>query len=273
MLVHAHARSQPRGAGQKVTTAGAAVVNGAAYSIPYGWHQLPLIDQDRRPDLRDRVQVGGQRLPLFGPGQQQDRGRALIRRGGLANALGALQGDGREVGNNWSRMSSTTRHRLDHEQTSSIWILLHCAIGRASTAQSDASFPFNSLPHEPSSSRGGERAEQPKWCDGDSVRAAVGVPPPVVGTDPRAFARVGHLRTKETDHEIDLIVEGDDRRAVAIEVRLSQTVSDRDVRHLNWLHAQLGTEEVSDRVILTTGGHAYRRPDGVAVVPLALLGP
>ena len=86
------------------------------------------------------------------------------------------------------------------------------------------------------------------------------------------FARVGHLRTRETDHEIDLIVEGEDRRVVAIEVKLSVVVSDRDVRHLNWLHAQIG-DGLADRVIVTTGAHAYRRPDGVAVVPLALLGP
>jgi predicted AAA+ superfamily ATPase len=86
------------------------------------------------------------------------------------------------------------------------------------------------------------------------------------------FARVGHLRTKETDHEIDLIVEAEDRRVVAIDVKLSETVSDRDVRHLNWLHAQIG-EAVADRVVLTTGENAYRRRDGVAVVPLALLGP
>ena len=86
------------------------------------------------------------------------------------------------------------------------------------------------------------------------------------------FARVGHLRTRETDHEIDLIVEGEDRRVVAIEVKLSEVVSDRDVRHLNWLHAQIG-DGLADRVIVTTGAHAYRRPDGVAVVPLALLGP
>ena len=87
-----------------------------------------------------------------------------------------------------------------------------------------------------------------------------------------AFARIGHLRTRETDHEIDLIVEGEDRRVVAIEVKLSEVVSDRDVRHLNWLHAQIG-DGLADRVIVTTGAHAYRRPDGVAVVPLALLGP
>ncbi len=87
-----------------------------------------------------------------------------------------------------------------------------------------------------------------------------------------ASAQVGHLRTKETDHEIDLIVEAEDRRVVAIEVKLSESVSDKDVRHLNWLHTQIG-DMVADRVLVTTGEHAYRRPDGVAVVPLALLGP
>ena len=59
---------------------------------------------------------------------------------------------------------------------------------------------------------------------------------------------------------------------VALEVKLSATVTDGDVRHLNWLHGQLG-DRLADRVVLTTGAHAYRRPDGVAVVPLALLGP
>lgn len=87
-----------------------------------------------------------------------------------------------------------------------------------------------------------------------------------------ASARVGHLRTMATDHEIDLIVEGDDRRVVPIEVKLSETVSDSDVRHLNWLYDQLG-DRLADRVLITTGDNAYRRPDGVAVVPLALLGP
>lgn len=85
-------------------------------------------------------------------------------------------------------------------------------------------------------------------------------------------AHVGHLRTKSTEHEIDLVVEGSDRRVVAIEVKLAASVSDGDARHLNWLHAQLG-DRLVERVILTTGEFAYRRPDGVAVVPMALLGP
>jgi hypothetical protein len=51
-------------------------------------------------------------------------------------------------------------------------------------------------------------------------------------------SQVSHLRTHSGDHEVDLIVEAPD-----------------------------------GRVIVTTGTYAYRRPDGVAVVPLALLGP
>lgn len=85
-------------------------------------------------------------------------------------------------------------------------------------------------------------------------------------------ATIGHLRTKNTDREVDLIVERADRSVIAVEIKLSSTVSDRDVRHLNWLHDQLG-DRVLDRLVIHTGPTAYRRPDGVAVVPLALLGP
>ncbi|MFZ1410674.1 MAG: hypothetical protein WAS07_04395, partial [Micropruina sp.] len=82
----------------------------------------------------------------------------------------------------------------------------------------------------------------------------------------------GHLRTKNTDHEIDLIVEADDRSTVAIEVKLSDTIRPADIEHLNWLGQQLG-DRLVERIIIYTGKLAYRRPDGIAVVPLALLGP
>lgn len=85
-------------------------------------------------------------------------------------------------------------------------------------------------------------------------------------------ARVGHLRTKNGDHEVDLIVETNDMQCVAFEVKLADTVHDDDVRHLHWLRQQLGPR-VADAVVLYTGPHAYRRPDGIAVVPLGLLGP
>jgi len=88
----------------------------------------------------------------------------------------------------------------------------------------------------------------------------------------RAEARVRHLRTHTGEHEIDLIVERDDHRVVAIEVKLAHTVTDRDVRHLRWLADQVG-EDLLDAAIITTGSDAYRRTDGVAVIPAALLGP
>lgn len=84
-------------------------------------------------------------------------------------------------------------------------------------------------------------------------------------------ATTSHLRTQNGDHEIDLIVEARDGRTIAIEVKLGATIDDADVRHLNWLHRQIGDRLVG-RVVINTGKFAYRRPDGVAVVPLALLG-
>lgn len=86
-----------------------------------------------------------------------------------------------------------------------------------------------------------------------------------------AEARVSHFRTKGGEREVDLIVERGDRRAMAIEVKLAETIRDEDVRHLVWLAGRMGHELV-DAVIVTTGRYAYRRPDRVAVVPLALLG-
>lgn len=86
-----------------------------------------------------------------------------------------------------------------------------------------------------------------------------------------AESRVGHLRTRNGDHEIDLIVEGPDGQVVGIEVKLAASISDADVRHLHWLRSKL-PDDVVDLVVITTGAHAYRRRDGIAVVPLALLG-
>lgn len=85
-------------------------------------------------------------------------------------------------------------------------------------------------------------------------------------------ARVGHLRTKNGDHEIDLIIESSNGHVLAAEVKLAATIDDRDVRHLLWLRDQI-PDRVIDTIVITTGPYAYRRPDGVGVVPLALLGP
>jgi len=87
-----------------------------------------------------------------------------------------------------------------------------------------------------------------------------------------AEAGVGHLRTAGGQQEVDLIVEREDQRVVAVEVKLSRAVRDQDVRHLQWLRERLG-DDLLDAVVVTTGPEAYRRSDGIAVVPAALLGP
>lgn len=99
----------------------------------------------------------------------------------------------------------------------------------------------------------------------------------LVSLDLRVYAQLGearvfHLRTRNGDREIDFIIERADRRVVAVEVKLSAGVEDTDVRHLRWLAARLG-DDLLDSVVITTGRHAYRRQDGIAVVPAALLGP
>jgi hypothetical protein len=87
----------------------------------------------------------------------------------------------------------------------------------------------------------------------------------------RAGARIAHLRAWGGEHEVDLIVERD-QSIVALEVKLGGTADDRDVRHLLWLKREIG-DELADAVVVTTGNRAYRRRDGIAVVPLSLLGP
>lgn len=85
-------------------------------------------------------------------------------------------------------------------------------------------------------------------------------------------ATLHHLRTRRGEHEVDLIVRRADGRFVAIEIKLGSDVTDDDVQHLRWLRARVDAA-LLDSVVVTTGPGAYRRSDGIAVVPAALLGP
>lgn len=85
-------------------------------------------------------------------------------------------------------------------------------------------------------------------------------------------ATVSHFRTHRGEHEADLIVERADGRVVALEVKLGRTPDADAIRNLRWLWGELG-DDLLDAVVVTTGPRAYRRPDGIAVVPAALLGP
>lgn len=83
-------------------------------------------------------------------------------------------------------------------------------------------------------------------------------------------ARVSHLRTHGGEREVDLIVERADGRVVALEVKLSSIIGDDDVKHLHWLSSQIDPD-LLDAAVISTGSEAYRRSDGIAVIPAALL--
>lgn len=75
-----------------------------------------------------------------------------------------------------------------------------------------------------------------------------------------------------TPHEVDLIVQSRDQKVVAIQIKLSDEVDDDDVRHLRWLRGELRWRW-ADGIVVNTGSEAYRRGDGIGVVPAGLLGP
>jgi predicted AAA+ superfamily ATPase len=83
-------------------------------------------------------------------------------------------------------------------------------------------------------------------------------------------ADLSYVATAKNDHEIDFVV-SKARRAVAFEVKLAPYIEESDVRHLLWLKEK-AAGRIRDAVVITTGPYAYRREDGIAVVPAALLG-
>ena len=99
----------------------------------------------------------------------------------------------------------------------------------------------------------------------------------LVTLDVRVFAqtmeaRAGHLRTQGGEHDGEPHHKWPGRTVVAVEVKARSAPTDADVKHLHWLQNKLG-DDLVDTLVITTGRHAYRRADGVAVVPVALLGP
>ncbi len=83
---------------------------------------------------------------------------------------------------------------------------------------------------------------------------------------------VHHFRTWSGKREIDFIIEGPDNTLLAVESKLGENVRAADVKQLTWLAQQFPAGAVCP-VIINTGKRAYRRKDGVTVIPLSLLGP
>jgi predicted AAA+ superfamily ATPase len=83
-------------------------------------------------------------------------------------------------------------------------------------------------------------------------------------------AKLSYFHTLNGSREIDFIITTANE-TIAIEVKTAPFVNSGDVRHLLWLKNTM-KDRLSDAIIITTGKLAYRRPDGIAVIPAALLG-
>jgi len=83
-------------------------------------------------------------------------------------------------------------------------------------------------------------------------------------------AKLYFVKTYKGDREIDFILQKDSK-IIACEVKFAPTVAPSDGRHLRWLIDKTGNE-CCDAMIITAGSAAYRRNDGITVVPAVLLG-
>jgi hypothetical protein len=87
--------------------------------------------------------------------------------------------------------------------------------------------------------------------------------------------RVLHYRDN-TGLEVDAIVVLADGRWAGLEIKLGQSRLDEAATNLRTFVSRLdltGCGEPAFLAVVTSSGYAYRRPDQVLVIPIALLGP
>lgn len=92
---------------------------------------------------------------------------------------------------------------------------------------------------------------------------------PEIALSPRR-RRLHHLRTKEARHEIDVVVELEGGRVLAIEFKASAAVTRDDGKHLVWLRNELGERFVAGAVVYT-GPDAFVLDERVLAVPLCAM--
>ena len=84
-------------------------------------------------------------------------------------------------------------------------------------------------------------------------------------------AHLSHLRLRGGEKEIDFIVQKEDT-IIAIEVKSKAKIEGKDVANLHWFEQKVNKEYDVVKLVINAGPYAYKRSDGVIVVPLALFG-
>jgi uncharacterized protein len=76
----------------------------------------------------------------------------------------------------------------------------------------------------------------------------------------------GHFRTEAGD-EVDLVLERDDGRVIAFEIKAGSRIGAEDVHGLRQLKERLGSR-LEEAIIFHTGVHTYTRDEWIRVLPL-----
>ena len=79
----------------------------------------------------------------------------------------------------------------------------------------------------------------------------------------------GYFRTEAGD-EVDLVLERDDGRVIAFEIKAGTRISSEDLRGLRLLKDRLGSR-LQEAIVLYTGEHACRHDRWIWVMPLSKL--
>lgn len=82
-------------------------------------------------------------------------------------------------------------------------------------------------------------------------------------------AKIYFVKTYKGDREIDFIIQKD-YKLIACEVKFSPFAAQSDGNHIKWFIDKVGAD-CRDAIIINAGAAAYRRSDGIAVIPAALL--
>ena len=78
------------------------------------------------------------------------------------------------------------------------------------------------------------------------------------------------LRFEGGRHEVDVIIELDQRRMIAIEFKAGSAPDRADARHLFWLREQLG-DALLAAAVLHSGPSIYELGDRIYAIPLCAL--
>lgn len=90
---------------------------------------------------------------------------------------------------------------------------------------------------------------------------------PLVALDESGMT-MHHLRSRDGEHEIDIVLEAADGRTVGIEIKAAAVVDARDARHLAWFRDLRGPE-FARGIVLHTGTSTFSLGDQLWAMPIA----